>query len=532
MRRNPVGVDELFRMRVRHGEQRKQWKHAPECTRTRCTVRTMPANLSGASVVVAGAGLAGLCAARDLIALGANVTVLEARDRVGGRVWTGLDRTRRFRRRTARRGGRRHDRRGAGRNPRARRRGRADAHAHPARRLRLRRARRIRQAADCLARCRARLGPPRTHARSRDPALSAGRAALGHADRDRARPPLGRGLARRTEGRRRSASHRDGHARLLSGRSGGAVADRARRPVRVRDLGRPMEHVPHQRRQRCAGDGARQTARRAPSSQNGARRRFASRTRSAGDRQEFPIDCADRVRLPRPGAAGDDRAPHPDFAGASGAAARCNRASEIRTRNENAPAVFAALLADSRTSTRVRIAASVRRVLGGQRGAARPHWHPRAARRRQRQRSHAGDRRERRTAGTRPQPRIPWRAPRRVDRVAAGDLGTGPVGARRLRVLRSRVRPAASAVAVTPIRSAVLRRRAHEHQMAGLHERRGRERAARGRRDRRRPRFIAVRRTGEITLPPGLVFARRGRAGLRVGDWRAGVALRRCSGRP
>src|SRR5207253_1877560 len=81
----------LFRMRVRHGEQRKQWKHAPECTRTRCTVRTMPASLSGASVVVAGAGLAGLCAARDLIALGADVTVLEARDRVGGRVWTVRD---------------------------------------------------------------------------------------------------------------------------------------------------------------------------------------------------------------------------------------------------------------------------------------------------------------------------------------------------------------------------------------------------------------------------------------------------------
>jgi monoamine oxidase len=44
--------------------------------------------LNGVSVVVAGAGLAGLAAARDLIALGANVTVVEARDRVGGRVWT------------------------------------------------------------------------------------------------------------------------------------------------------------------------------------------------------------------------------------------------------------------------------------------------------------------------------------------------------------------------------------------------------------------------------------------------------------
>ena len=48
----------------------------------------MANGLSGVSVLVAGAGLAGLVAARDLVAMGAAVTVVEARDRIGGRVWT------------------------------------------------------------------------------------------------------------------------------------------------------------------------------------------------------------------------------------------------------------------------------------------------------------------------------------------------------------------------------------------------------------------------------------------------------------
>ena len=48
-------------------------------------------SLNGVSVVVAGAGLAGLAAARDLIEMGAEVAVVDARDRVGGRVWTVRD---------------------------------------------------------------------------------------------------------------------------------------------------------------------------------------------------------------------------------------------------------------------------------------------------------------------------------------------------------------------------------------------------------------------------------------------------------
>ncbi len=44
--------------------------------------------MSGPDVIVIGAGLAGLRAATDLVAGGRDVLVLEARDRVGGRVWS------------------------------------------------------------------------------------------------------------------------------------------------------------------------------------------------------------------------------------------------------------------------------------------------------------------------------------------------------------------------------------------------------------------------------------------------------------
>jgi monoamine oxidase len=39
-------------------------------------------------VIVIGAGVAGLSAARDLVDAGKNVTIVEARDRIGGRMWT------------------------------------------------------------------------------------------------------------------------------------------------------------------------------------------------------------------------------------------------------------------------------------------------------------------------------------------------------------------------------------------------------------------------------------------------------------
>jgi monoamine oxidase len=47
-----------------------------------------PPSLKGQRVLVVGGGLAGLVAAREAIARGADVHLLEARDRLGGRVWT------------------------------------------------------------------------------------------------------------------------------------------------------------------------------------------------------------------------------------------------------------------------------------------------------------------------------------------------------------------------------------------------------------------------------------------------------------
>jgi len=49
---------------------------------------TTSKDLAGTTVVVAGAGLSGLTAAYDLMNMGADVTVVDARERVGGRVWT------------------------------------------------------------------------------------------------------------------------------------------------------------------------------------------------------------------------------------------------------------------------------------------------------------------------------------------------------------------------------------------------------------------------------------------------------------
>lgn len=50
--------------------------------------RYLAPGASKGTVVVVGAGMAGLAAARQLMQLGHRVAVVEGRDRAGGRVWT------------------------------------------------------------------------------------------------------------------------------------------------------------------------------------------------------------------------------------------------------------------------------------------------------------------------------------------------------------------------------------------------------------------------------------------------------------
>ncbi len=53
-----------------------------------CSIMVASAGVAADRIIVVGGGIAGLAAARDLHDAGYDVVVLEAKDHLGGRVWT------------------------------------------------------------------------------------------------------------------------------------------------------------------------------------------------------------------------------------------------------------------------------------------------------------------------------------------------------------------------------------------------------------------------------------------------------------
>ncbi len=94
---------------------------------------------------------------------------------------------------------------------------------------------------------------------------------------------------------------------------------------------------------------------------------------------------------------------------------------------------------------------------------------------------HTGDCRQGRAGRPRPRARMAGRRSGRARALASDGLGSRPLGARRIRVLRSRFQARMARLARAAGRPLVLRRRAHERPVAGLHERRGGERPPRRR---------------------------------------------------
>ena len=334
----------------------------------------MSADLTGVSVLVAGAGLAGLCAARDLARWGADVTV----DRgARPRRRAGAHRSRRLRRLAARRGRRRHDRRGSARDSRS------SPTSSACRWSRILkngfgyvRPRPGRQASRIVSRSVARGWERLAEALSElCAAVPARRAALGHADRQRAR------AADRSRSGSTTSQADDELRATATGLRGFFLADPeelsllgARRSVRQRRRRAARgEMYRIEGRQRSAGDATGRRPGRSCAARHRARRRVAARPRRARERQERAARSSQMsVRLPGVRAAGDAAAPHSDHAGAAGAAARSDRAAALRARHQDAAAVRAAVLARAGAAAGVRLAAALRRRLGRQRRTARP----------------------------------------------------------------------------------------------------------------------------------------------------------------
>ena len=325
------------------------------------------------SVLVAGAGLAGLTAAYDLTAMGADVTVIEARERVGGRVWTIRDGF--ADRQHAEAGGDMIDEAQHG-NPRS---SPASSGCKLARILRGgfgyvrpagRRTGRPRIVDRSAA---ARLGSPR-EARS-----AASPAAIELAER-RWDSPITADLARRSVAQWLDDERADPELRATAaGLRGFFLADPEELSLLAlvdqfaeqRTAGRRRD-VPHHRRQRPA---ARRRWRRS-SATGSSSAPSSSRCRCAGKsvhatlkrgRTSAPL-TSDYLVLALP-ASVLRRVPITPALPAHQHAG--DRHAQVRPGDEDAAAVLAALLAGAGAAARVRLAAAVRRDLGRQRGTGR-----------------------------------------------------------------------------------------------------------------------------------------------------------------
>ena len=388
--------------------------------------------LNGVSVLVAGAGLAGLAAARDLMARGAAVTVIDVRDRVGGRVWTIRDGFAEGQHAEA--GGDLIDEEQHAIRDLAGEAG-IEADAHPEGRVRLRARRRGRRAENRRAQCPARMGTAVAGAARPDRAVQPCRAALGFADHRDSRAPVGR----RPGWTKHSA---DADLReTATGLRGFFLAD----PDELSLIALVDQFAENDTPARGGmfriegGNDQLATALAAPlgdraAPERGRRRPLPPRQGGAGQREEPPRALADHLRLRRARAAGDAAAADPDHAGAAGAAARGDRPAEVRPRDQDAAAVLEAVLArvgrprafgsplpfgavwDGNEEQRGR--AGILTLLAG--GGASD--------------AHAGDRRQARRRGL--ADALDWLGSKRrgAARLAADRLGAGSVRARRLRL--------------------------------------------------------------------------------------------------
>ncbi len=153
---------------------------------------------------------------------------------------------------------------------------------------------------------------------------------------------------------------------------------------------------------------------------------------------------------------------------------------KVRCRHKNRTPVRQSDLAQTRRAARIRNGFADWRRLGRQRGTTWCGGDPDAARRRRRQRGHTCHAGGRRAVPYCSRADVARSQESRNDRVELRKLGERSVVARRVCNLRYSVRAGCANVAGTPVRARLLCRRTYVSTLAGIHERCGGNRAARG----------------------------------------------------